>query len=134
MAVERPYDECAQCGALLPPVDDADAPVCAECGGSARIKHLHIRDTVRVYGSLALKGKRPGEKRPFVKQKHGRDLHRDTGEVREVHRVIDRDNDRYTETIRSPTQGVVRSVDEPLREHRGHGAAKRHLPSSDDSN
>jgi hypothetical protein len=66
--------------------------------------------------------------RPFVEKRQGDDLHRDTREWRTLNRAIDRDNDRYTETITSPTRGVVRDVDEPLSQHRGHGAAKRPGP------
>jgi hypothetical protein len=42
-----------------------------------------------------------------------------------VSRVVDRESDRYTERIVDAAGNVVWEVDEPLRQHRGHGAAKR---------
>lgn len=45
------------------------------------------------------------------------------GGLARVFRLIDQVNGRYRETVRR--DGVtVRNVDEPLREHRGHGSAK----------
>jgi hypothetical protein len=40
-------------------------------------------------------------------------------------RVVDREGDRYTERIVDAAGNVVRDVDEPLSNHRGHGTAKR---------
>lgn len=46
------------------------------------------------------------------------------GSIGKVFRLIDKVNGRYRETVQR--DGVtVRDVDEPLREHRGHGSAKR---------
>ena len=47
---------------------------------------------------------------------------------REVHvvRKIDRENRWYTERITDPQTGeVLREVSEPLRDHHGHGSAKK---------
>jgi len=45
------------------------------------------------------------------------------GGLARVFRLIDQVNGRYRETVRR--DGVtVRNVDQPLREHRGHGSAK----------
>lgn len=45
------------------------------------------------------------------------------GALARVFRLVDQVNGRYRETVRR--NGVtVRNVDEPLREHRGHGSAK----------
>jgi hypothetical protein len=55
----------------------------------------------------------------------GFDYHRRHKAVRQVCRVVDRESDRYTERIVDATGNVVREIDEPLSQHRGHGAAKR---------
>ncbi|MBN9492557.1 PepSY domain-containing protein [bacterium] len=45
-------------------------------------------------------------------------------------RILDRDNNRYVEKVVDPETGeVLRDVEEPLSDHRGHGSAKQ--PSSD---
>lgn len=80
---------------------------------------------VDVHGRVAFKGRRDGKKRPFIEGKWGDDLHRLSGVWNRLRRVIDRENDRYVEKIEAPDGTVLRDVDEPLPEHRGHGSAKR---------
>jgi hypothetical protein len=42
-----------------------------------------------------------------------------------LHRIVDRQNDRYFEQVRDiETREVIHEVDEPLSEHRGHGSAR----------
>jgi hypothetical protein len=86
-----------------------------------------------VHPSLAVKGRRQGERRPFIEQKHGEDLHHDSGEWRQRDMVVDRDNDEYSETIVSPSLGVVRDVKEPRSDHQVHGSAKRSSEDVDGS-
>jgi len=70
--------------------------------------------------------KTPGVNRPRIEFVEGDDLHRDFGRWMKLSRQIDRENDRYRETVVDPKTGrVVHECDEPLSEHRGHGSAKR---------
>jgi hypothetical protein len=56
----------------------------------------------------------------------GDDYHISSGTWRKVKRVIDHDNDRYSEEVVDPRSGdIIVSVEHPLSEHRGHGSAKR---------
>jgi hypothetical protein len=47
------------------------------------------------------------------------------GHMMRKERIIDRKNDRYTETVINEDTGeVVRQIDEPLSQHKGRGSAK----------
>lgn len=99
---------------------------CSQCGSKARSFHVAISDTITIHEMLGIKGKRPRQKRPFIEQKVGDDLHRKTGLWMKLKRIIDRDNDAYQETVTDPRTGqVVHHADEPLSKHQGHGSAKR---------
>jgi hypothetical protein len=51
------------------------------------------------------------------------------GRVAQVDRIMDRDNDRYAETVVMRDSGeVVYHCDEPLSEHRGHGSDRPERP------
>lgn len=87
---------------------------------------IEIANTLHVRGILRLKGRRPGQKKPFIEQKVGEDLHRKTGIWNKLRRIIDRDNDFYSEEITDPKTGqIIYKQKEPLSQHRGHGDAKK---------
>jgi hypothetical protein len=59
----------------------------------------------------------------------GDDLHRKTGLWSRLLRIIDRQNNRYKEEITNAETGeVLRSVDEPLSDHKDRGSARKPLP------
>ena len=69
--------------------------------------------------------RRAGKKEPSIEQVHGDDLHRDTGKLMHLTRIIDRENNRYHEVIKDKeTDKVLHECEEPLSKHQGHGAAK----------
>jgi hypothetical protein len=73
-----------------------------------------------------MKGKRPGKKKPFIETLDVPDYFRDEDRTVRRERIIDRDNDRYLETVSDYESGkVIRHCDEPLSDHQGHGSAKR---------
>jgi len=76
-----------------------DRSPCANCGSKSRSFHVTISDTITIHETLGIKGKRPGQKKPFIEQKVGDDLHRKTGLWMKLKRIIDRDNDSYQETV-----------------------------------
>ena len=84
-----------------------------------------LGDTVKMHGSVRVKARTPGERRPFVEGKYGDDLHRASGTWSRLWRTIDRRRNRYQERIVDADGAVVRDVDEPLTDHRGRGSAKR---------
>lgn len=81
-----------------------------------------------MHSSLTAKGKHAGitgRRKWFVETFSGTDWsHRLQRFVRKQ-RTLDRDNDRYAEKVVDPETGeVLRDVEEPLSDHRGHGSAK----------
>ena len=67
---------------------------------------------------------RKGRKKVLQEQKIGDDFHRKSKSWRKLERVIDRENNRYKETVTDSSGKVLLSCDEPLSEHREHGNAK----------
>jgi hypothetical protein len=97
------------------------------CGSTARTFAVTLTDKAEAHDSLATKARHGhvGTVKPYRETFSGFDYYRDTAEWRQVSRVVDREADRYTERIVDATGNVVRDVDEPLTDHRGHGAARR---------
>jgi hypothetical protein len=119
---------CSDCGELVEePAQIKDREPCPSCGSLARRFELTLTATVQVHGRIGLKARHGdvGKVKPHLEQTSGDDFHRDSGEWRQLSRVIDREHDRYTERIIDAAGDVVREIDEPLSGHRGHGAAKR---------
>ena len=78
---------------------------CPMCGSLVRHIEVRLESTVRVTSDLAVKGRRNGERKPFVEQKVGNDVHRATGTWRNRRMVVDRDNDRYLKVVTDPKTG-----------------------------
>jgi len=119
---------CGQCGRSIsesPHAAVEDRKACPECGSFSRRIEALISETLTIRSEIALKHKRPGVKKPLSEQKHGDSLSTKLRRWMRRSRVIDRQNDRYTETVVDPKTGeMVHSCDEPLSEHRGHGSAR----------
>lgn len=119
---------CGACNRALeerPDVLPSDRTPCATCGSTTRVFNDEVRETLTVSEKRKLRHRRPGNKKPIYEEVSGDDLHRKTGRWSILLRVIDRQNDRYREHIVDAASGeVLRSVDEPLRNHKGRGTAK----------
>jgi hypothetical protein len=119
---------CSGCGASVPePRRIQGREPCPTCGSIARTFVVTLVDKAEAHDGLAYKARRGdvGKAKPYREAFTGFDYHCDRREWRQVCRVVDRERDRYTERIVDAAGNVVREVDEPLRQHRGHGAAKR---------
>jgi hypothetical protein len=77
---------------------------------------------MEIHERADVKARRAGVGRPFLEQRVGDDFHRASGTWRRIRRVIDREKNRYVETVTDAGGQVVRDVDVPLDEHRGHGS------------
>lgn len=87
---------------------------------------VQISATVEAQSTLRVKARGGAGGRPFMEQVAGSDLHRKTGIWMRIERVIDRARDWYRERITNPKTGeIVHECEEPLSQHRGHGAAKQ---------
>ncbi|MGO8943524.1 MAG: zinc ribbon domain-containing protein [Syntrophobacteraceae bacterium] len=119
--------ECGECGTLIDSQRDTEDHriSCPNCGSNKRNYHVSITDTMVARDGLGIKAKRPGEKRPFIEDKAMPDFSQSRGKVVLRKQVIDRDNDKYFESVTDYESGeVIHHCDEPLSEHRGHGSAK----------
>jgi hypothetical protein len=91
--------------------------------------YVAVSETSEVHERLSGKVKnarKTGKKKIRAEFVTGHDLHRATGRWNKLDRDIDHENDRYREEIVDPlTGGVIRSVDELLSGHQGHGSAKK---------
>jgi len=100
---------------------------CPECGSSDLHIHVTFSEQVGVHARLGIKGRREDSQKPFREVVAGDDLRRSDGKWMDKRRVIDREVDRYDETVTDPESGeIVHECHEQLSEHRGHGSAKRY--------
>jgi hypothetical protein len=119
---------CSGCGTSVPePPRIEDEEPCPSCGSLARTFAVALTDKAEAHDGLAYKARHGdiGKAKPYREAFTGFDYHRETKQWRQVFRVVDRERDRYTERIVDAAGNVIRDVDEPLSQHRGHGAAKR---------
>ncbi len=124
---------CAACDAMLG--EDFCRPdpyrvPCPVCGSTARRLHVSVTERAEILETLAMEARRAGLSRRkgwFIRSitKFARQRNRGGG-ISRVDRVLDRDADRYTETVTMRDTGeVVHQCDEPLSAHRGHGSDKK---------
>jgi len=121
---------CGNCGRLLEEAgglqSDERTP-CPACGSKARKYSIVLTATTAPLSSLKAEGRRGGLSRKkgwFIRTLTGLVQQRSRGGATAQHdQKFDRDNDRYTETVTMRDTGeVVHHCDEPLSEHKGHGA------------
>lgn len=122
------FTSCSDCGAPISEPSntllDSRVP-CPACGSTKRAFYVEVTEKITVRQKTGLKHLRPGSKKPIYESIQGDDLHRISGQWNHLSREIDRENNRYREHIANPVTGdVIRSVDEPLSQHIGHGSAK----------
>jgi hypothetical protein len=86
--------------------------------------HKALAGTLEMHSGVAMKA-RHGKSKPFLEQDAGDSFHRNTGKWTTLQRVIDRAGNWYSETVTDPGTGeTIHKCEEPLDQHRGHGAAK----------
>jgi hypothetical protein len=100
---------------------------CPMCGSDSRHVYSSARASIGATTTSSAvrreKHRRRGQK-PALEIVHGVELHRDSGELREVDRVVDRVNNRYSERVTASDGTVLVDQSHPLTEHQGHGAAQ----------
>lgn len=116
---------CVRCDATLTDINSNDPLVCSKCGPSARHFSLTINETVVARSTVGLKALHGGSGKPFFLLKSGASFFRNAEVWCEREIIVDRENDRYKETVINPETGeIVHFCDEPLSQHHGHGSAK----------
>lgn len=126
---------CAQCGQVIDePINtpEAERTQCPSCGSRERLFKVHIANHSTGHARLRLKARHGSTMKPFLESKDGEEVYRKKGKwVRRLIK-IDRDHDRYLETIiDQETREVIHHCDEPLSQHRGHGSTHPKEDSND---
>jgi hypothetical protein len=121
---------CGDCGAALdeqPSQPPEKRKPCPDCGSSRRRFAVQMEEAaVKIRSSLRVKAKAGGKGEPFQEEKIGDDYWWKAGRWTTVQRLIDRRRNRYVERIADPETGeIIKDVDEPLTEHRGHGSDRK---------
>jgi len=122
---------CDECEYEFPDPQQAATPErqrdpCPKCGATIG-RHVFVAasDAMQAREYVRTKGKRPGEKKPYIEIQAGEQLSVAKGRFIEKYQRIDRDRDEYEKSVTDPATGeVMRSVSEPLTSHRGYGTAK----------
>lgn len=121
---------CAKCDAHLFEPPGVPASPCPVCGGVGRSTPLKLEDGIRFNDGHRVKAYRAGSTKFFLDARSGPSYYRVGAEWHHVLRVIDRENDRYTETVRVLNTGeIIREIDEPLSQHTDRGGSKNQAPS-----
>ncbi len=129
MSDTPPTVNCGNCGKEL--AEDPHAPVetrkpCPDCGSMSRLLGKSLSGTVTARSKMSMRARHATGGRPFLEQTVGDDLHRKSGKWMKLQRLIDRARNWYREVVTDPETGqTIHECQEPLSEHRGHGAAKR---------
>ena len=116
---------CVECGAELhEPAGEPSTP-CPVCGNLGREITVQIQDGIVFHDGIRAKAYKAGSSKFYVDMRNGPSYYRNGDQWHHLVRVIDRENDRYVETIRVLATGeLIRHVDEPLSEHTGRGGGK----------
>jgi hypothetical protein len=121
--------QCGGCGCQLDEMlSEPNRPACPACGSPSRVIDASAADFISFREQVGVKLKDPrltGKYKIKIELISGDDLHRKSGEWYKKVRVIDRENNRYLETITHPDTGdVIHHCEEPLSDHWGHGSDK----------
>ena len=99
---------------------------CPKCGYLSRAYSATIQEISTLRDKYGMKAKRGGKGKPFIETVTGDDLHRKTGKWNHIERIVDRENNLYSETITDPDTGaIIHQCQEPLSEHKNHGSVKK---------
>jgi hypothetical protein len=133
------YVRCGDCD--LPLDEDLNEPnrqPCPACGSTSRTFSRDAATTAEFKEKVGLKVKDPlltGKNKIRTEQVCGDEIRTEqvcgdelnhaTGKWFKKERVIDRQNDKYFESVTDPETGeTLHHCDQPLSEHFGHGSAK----------
>ena len=123
---------CVKCDAVILEPAGAKRSPCPACGATGRSFHVTLQDSLVVHDGYRLKQYKAGSSKFSVDDRSGPSFFQVGNEWHHLQRTIDRENDRYTETVRVLSTGeLIRHVDEPLSEHVGRGGAKNQSPGSE---
>lgn len=137
MQNELEFVKCSQCGEILAErlgLPTEQRTPCPTCGSLGRFYGQYLSGEITPRSMVKFKARHENRGKPFAWGKVGSDLYRKTGQWRRLERVFDRLNDWYREHISDRRTGkVIKHLEEPLSQHRGHGSAKKSRKKMPDS-
>src|SRR5690348_17270435 len=123
---------CVECGAELHEPRREPTTPCPVCGSLSRQVAAQLHDGINFHDGNRAKAFKPGSSKFYVDMRSGPSYYRKGNQWHHLVRVIDRENDRYVETVRVLSTGeLIRHVEEPLSEHIGHGGGKNQITGSE---
>lgn len=116
---------CVKCDAVMFEPAGSERCPCPACGATGRSFPVTLEDTLVVHEGYRLKHYKSGSPKFSIDDRYGPSYFRVGQEWHHLQRTIDRENDRYTETVRVLSTGeLIRHVDHPLSEHVDRGGSK----------
>jgi|YelNatPaOPRAMG01_1025707.scaffolds.fasta_scaffold42362_2 hypothetical protein len=100
---------------------------CPNCGNKNSIS-VTLENDIETHDQIkgGVKGK--SSKKAKIEFKVGWEFFRKTSEWRFIERLINRVEDLYKEVVKDKDGMIIHKCDEPLKNHKGHGNAKRKKP------
>ena len=119
-------NECSGCHEPTQDLIGGERVACSNCGCFGRILKEDLHEHVGAHEGFNLKLKRPGVSGgPICTEVSKVEVFRDTGELRRVQMVTDRENNLYFKKVTAVGTGEVRwHCEEPLSDHQNRGSAK----------
>ena len=120
--------KCSDCGSDLPGFtgSEKDSP-CPKCGSLKKEIEIIFEDTIEPPKEFfEYKAKQKGKKKPVLEHQSGDEVRKSKGDWVKKTRTLDRENDKYKETVIDPiTSEIIHHCEEPLSKHFNHGSAKK---------
>ena len=99
---------------------------CPYCDSEYLTIKLTFSDDISLHDKLSAKVKKDSIKKPIKEIVQGDDYSYSKKKYMSKTRIIDRENDHYYENVSDKETGeIVHECDESLKDHLGHGSAKK---------
>lgn len=114
---------CDKCGEIF---QGDNIKKCPYCGSKCLTIKLVFSDQISLHDQLSAKVKKEGIKKPIKEIVQGDDYSYSRKKYMNKTRIIDRENNHYQEYVSDKETGeIVHECDELLKDHFGHGSAKK---------
>lgn len=121
---------CSICGTIYDCTGDTPQQrvLCPSCGEVGRSFDVSVAERTTARDGYGVSVKRQCETRPYIEDRGIPSYSRSREKIVHHERIIDRDNDRYSEKVTDYDTGeVIHHCEEPLSMHKGHGSDKRKI-------
>jgi Zn ribbon nucleic-acid-binding protein len=114
--------KCSDCGELL----ENENENCPKCGSDKKTFQIGVRDGIEIHEQIKGKVKSQAINKPLREFIYGDEKYRKQDKWVDKTRIIDRENNEYTEIVKYKETGeIIHECKEPLTDHFNHGSAKK---------